>query len=249
MEIISIKDSIILLEKENWIEESKTKHQFQLKQREFEIFTDNARKRTTLIRALLAGLLVIITLLAYILRIRIIASKQKEKLHEEETKRNTKKLQLAKSKNIELKQTIETINYELVSKTLLIDNKNQILESVGTIVKDAERSDISGVNQQVSQLKQHLLRDHNVEQNWEDFKIYFERVNTDFFKKIHHTYPKLNSNDLRLMAFLLLEFNSKEIAQILNISPDSVRKRKQRLKEKLQLSKAENLLNHLYTFA
>ena len=97
-------------------------------------------------------------------------------------------------------------------------------------------------------LKQQLRRDHNVEQNWEDFKIYFERVNTDFFKRIHEKYPNLTSNDLRLMAFLLLEFNSKEISQILNISPDSVRKRKQRLKVKLQLPNNQNLLNHLNTF-
>ena len=248
VQLLEIKDSIILLEKNDWIEQNKAKHQFELKQQEFQLFTENSRKRTILIRTLLVGLLIIILLLAYILRTRIILSKQKEKLHKEETQRNTQKLQLATSKNKELEQTIETINYELVSKTLLIDNKNQILQSVGTVVKNAERAETSSVNQQVSQLKQHLLRDHNVEQNWEDFKMYFERVNTDFFKKIHQTYPKLTSNDLRLMAFLLLELNSKEIAQILNISPDSVRKRKQRLREKLQLNKSENLLNHLYTF-
>ncbi len=249
LELIEIKDSIISLEKNNWIAQSKAKHQFELKQREFEIFSQNAKKRTLLVRVILVGLLIIIVLLAVILRMRTKVSRFKEKQHLEEKTMHKEKLQIAKSKNKELKQKIETINYELVSKTLLIDNKNQILETIGSVVDDVEKFDNHNLNQNVSKLKQQLRRDHNVEQNWEDFKIYFERVNTDFFKRIHEKYPNLTSNDLRLMAFLLLDFNAKEISQILNISPDSVRKRKQRLKEKLHLTGTQNLLNHLNTFA
>ena len=86
------------------------------------------------------------------------------------------------------------------------------------------------------------------QKNWEDFKLYFERVHTDFFQEIHHSFPNLTTGDLRLAAFVLLQFNAKEISQILNISPDSVRKRKQRLREKIGLKKGDDLLNFLYSF-
>ncbi len=244
---IEIKDSIIQLEKENWIEESKVKYQFELKEREYEILQKNAEKSSFFVRLIVSGLIIIIVLLIIILRMRLKASKLKEEKYLAEKQVNKEKLSKAKTRNIELEEKIDTINYELVSKTLLIDNKNQILDSIGNLVSEAERTNEVN-NKHVRQLKQHLLRDSNVEQNWEDFKVYFERVHTDFFQKIHKKYPNLTSGDLRLLAFVLLQFNAKEISQILNISPDSVRKRKQRLREKLNLSVGEDLLNFLYTY-
>ena len=82
--IIEIKDSIILLEKNNWIAQSKAKHKFELKQREFEIFSQNSKRRTLLVRIILSGLLIIIALLVIILRMRKKASRLKEKQHLEE---------------------------------------------------------------------------------------------------------------------------------------------------------------------
>lgn len=244
---LEIKDSIIKLEKENWIEQSKVKYQFELREREYEILQKNTEKRSFFVRLMVSALVVIIILLVIILRMRMKTSKLKEEKHLAEKIVNKAKLSKAKTRNIELEEKIETINYELVSKTLLIDNKNQILESIGSLVSEAELNDEVN-NKHVRQLKQHLLRDSNVEQNWEDFKVYFERVHTDFFQKIHQKHPYLTSSDLRLMAFVLLQFNAKEISQILNISPDSVRKRKQRLREKLMLEKGEDLLNFLYSY-
>ena len=100
----------------------------------------------------------------------------------------------------------------------------------------------------MQQLKHQLQRDSNIEQNWEDFRLYFERVHADFFKKLHIAHPNLTSSDLRLTAFVILQLNAKEIAQILNITPDSVRKRKQRMREKMNLTKEEDLLKHLYRY-
>ena len=245
---LEIKDSIIQISKADWIKESKVKYQFELKEREYALLKVNSEKRTFFVRVILGALLVIIALLVVILRMRMKTSKLKEAKHNAENIISTQKLQEVKTRNIELQETIETINYELVSKTLLIENKNQILDSIGSVLNEAEMSEDPSNNQHVRQLKQHLLRDSNLEQNWEDFKLYFERVHTDFFQKIHRAYPNLTSNDLRLMAFVLLQFNAKEIAQILNISPDSVRKRKQRLREKLNLKKGDDLLNYLYSY-
>ena len=246
---LALKDSIILLEKENWIEESKVKYQFEMKQREFKLLSENSKKRTLFQRVLLVASVIIILLLMVILRMRMKTSKLKDERHRQEKVISKEKLEKAKSKNKELKQTIETINYELVSKTLLIDNKNQIFNSIRNVVNEAEFNSETSNNQHLNQLKSHLLRNNNIENDWEEFEIYFEQVHTNFFKNIHETYPNLKTNDLRLMAFILLQLNAKEISQILNISPDSVRKRKQRLREKLQLDGALSLVDHLFKFA
>ena len=244
---LEIKDSIIKMEKVNWVEESKVKHQFALKVREYELLQKNSEKRRLFVSIILSALIIFIILLIVILRMRRKTSLLKDERHLSEKMVSKAKLSKAKTRNIELEERIVTINYELVSKTLLIDNKNQILDSIGSLLDEAEINEGSN-NQHVRQLKQHLLRDTNVEQNWEDFKLYFERVHTSFFQKIHNAFPNLTSSDLRLLAFVLLQLNAKEISQILNITPDSVRKRKQRLRKKLKLKKGDDLLNYLYSF-
>ncbi len=72
----------------------------------------------------------------------------------------------------------------------------------------------------------------NTDQDWEGFKLHFEEVHPQFFSRLQEAYPALSANDLRLCAYLLIDLNSKEIAQIYNISPESIRKKKQRLREK-----------------
>jgi DNA-binding CsgD family transcriptional regulator len=54
-------------------------------------------------------------------------------------------------------------------------------------------------------------------------------------------YPDLNSNDLRLCALLKLNLDTKEIATIMDISPESVKVARSRLRKKLQLETSDNL--------
>ena len=80
-----------------------------------------------------------------------------------------------------------------------------------------------------------------MDEQWEDFKIHFEEVHSYFFKSLTKDFPELSQTDLRLCAYFLINLNAKEIAQISNISPDSVRKRKQRLRQKLNLNADQDI--------
>ena len=68
-------------------------------------------------------------------------------------------------------------------------------------------------------------------------KSILKKYTVIFFKSLTKDYPELSPTDLRLCAYFLINLNAKEIAQISNISPDSVRKRKQRLRQKLNLKR------------
>lgn len=46
-------------------------------------------------------------------------------------------------------------------------------------------------------------------------------------------YPELTSYDIRLCTYLKAHLSTKEIATLLNITPDSVKKAKHRLRKKL----------------
>jgi tetratricopeptide (TPR) repeat protein len=244
----NLKDSVIKKEKTDLLEESRMRYEFKVKSREYEILQKESETRKFLWRLILIALSIILILIFIILRIKLKTAIQRREQLAKENKLAQERLGQAHTKNKELKDQIETINYELMSKSLLIENKNQVLGSIGNLVEEAKASTELKSTQHLKELKQHLNRDNIMDKNLEDFRLYFERVHTDFFKNLHTTHPLLSSSDLRLAAFLLLQFNSKEIAEVLNITPGSVRKRKQRLREKMDLPKENDLLNYLFSF-
>ncbi|NBP69836.1 MAG: hypothetical protein EBU52_13945 [Cytophagia bacterium] len=71
--------------------------------------------------------------------------------------------------------------------------------------------------------------------------MHFEQVHNDFFDQLKTKYPHLNSSDLKLCALLKLKLDTKEIASIMNISPQSVKVARSRLRKKLELDLTSNL--------
>ncbi|MBV1888269.1 MAG: LuxR C-terminal-related transcriptional regulator, partial [Urechidicola sp.] len=59
-------------------------------------------------------------------------------------------------------------------------------------------------------------------------------------------HPTLTPNDLKSCAFLKLNLSSKEIAQLLNISPKSVEVKRYRLRKKLELPHNSGLSEYLF---
>ncbi|MCC1485400.1 helix-turn-helix transcriptional regulator [Winogradskyella immobilis] len=82
------------------------------------------------------------------------------------------------------------------------------------------------------------LQDDN---NWENFSRYFEEVHKKFNTKAQEQFPNITKNDLRLMALLKMNLSSKEIANILNISSDGIKKARQRLRKKMGLDSNQSL--------
>jgi DNA-binding CsgD family transcriptional regulator len=75
----------------------------------------------------------------------------------------------------------------------------------------------------------------NVENDWNQFKIHFEQVHTNFFSVLHEHYPQLTPHELKLCAYYRINLNTKEIARLLNISPESVQKSRHRLRKKMSI--------------
>jgi len=69
--------------------------------------------------------------------------------------------------------------------------------------------------------------------DWKKFKKQFEGVYSGFFSKLKEHYPEMSTGDIRLAAILKLKLTQDEIAHMMGISPDSVKKAKSRLKKKI----------------
>ena len=66
-----------------------------------------------------------------------------------------------------------------------------------------------------------------------------------FFRKLKEKYNNLTPNDLRLCSYLRMNFTTKEMAHLLNISPRAVEIGRYRLRQKMKLDHQVNLTEYL----
>lgn len=83
------------------------------------------------------------------------------------------------------------------------------------------------------------------ESDWKIFKEKFEQLNPDFFSSLSAKHSDLSKSEIRLLTLIRIGYSQKEIATILNIAPDSVKKAKSRVRKKMNLGEKETLINHL----
>jgi DNA-binding CsgD family transcriptional regulator len=69
----------------------------------------------------------------------------------------------------------------------------------------------------------------------------FEKAYPNFTKTLQRRIPDISANELKLCALLRLNLSSKEIAQLLNINPESVNKARYRIRKKMGLSREQDL--------
>ncbi len=79
------------------------------------------------------------------------------------------------------------------------------------------------------------------ETDWQRFQKHFEKVFPGILNRLKIQFPELSTAELRLVLLSKMGLKSKETANLLGISPDSVRKLKYRFKKKMGLSEEELL--------
>jgi len=79
------------------------------------------------------------------------------------------------------------------------------------------------------------------EDDWTRFKMLFEKVHNGFFLKLKTNYPGLTPAETRLCSLVKLGLNSHEMGAMMGISAMSIKKNRQRLRKKINLSKEQKL--------
>ena len=85
-----------------------------------------------------------------------------------------------------------------------------------------------------------------LDNDWDQFAVHFDHVHANYLSNLKDRYPNLSPSDLKLCAYLKLNLSSKEIAQLLNITPRAVEVSRYRLRKKLGLKPEVNLFDFLF---
>lgn len=259
-EALQLKNEMLEEKTSKWVSERQMNYEFGKKEKELELLRLDAKRRQAIWMSTAVGGTLVLVLLLIILRTKIQNLHQKniileqdkkvthltiekEAAYREKIEQDLKnKEEVNKIERAKLQQELDFRNRELVTKAMHLVNKNETLSTIDNILEKYEKLPSSLRDKAILDARKLLRFEKNIDEDWKDFKLHFEEIHPEFFSELNKNYPELNSNDLRMCAYLRLDLSTKEIARIYNISPDSVRKRKQRLREKLELS-AENDLN------
>lgn len=134
-------------------------------------------------------------------------------------------------KMLELELNIQ--NREITSKVMAQMHFNEVLgDVVGKLDEISHKDEAkNGLNHVIKDLKD--MVDNGSKK---DFDYYFVQIHPDFYKKLSDDFPNLTQNDLRLCAFIKAKMNTKDIAALNNMSADSVKNSRSRLRKKLGIT-------------
>ncbi|BAV08354.1 hypothetical protein FLA_4390 [Filimonas lacunae] len=79
------------------------------------------------------------------------------------------------------------------------------------------------------------------EEHWNEFRHLFEKVQKGFFDSLKRKFPALTQSEVRLLALMKLNLSKKEMAEMLGVSPDTIKKTRQRIRKKVNLPEEMDL--------
>ncbi|MEO6253581.1 MAG: triple tyrosine motif-containing protein [Ferruginibacter sp.] len=175
--------------------------------------------------------------------------------YEEEQKRlrYIHDLEIAKSeselvtlRNEKLEADINFKNSELASSAMHLVKKGELVSKMKTelahIMKDISNPQAEA---DLKKMIKSISEDDNMDQEWENFTLHFDKVHSDFISALKEKHPGISNNEIKLCAYLRMNLSTKEIAQLMNISVRGVEVSRYRLRKKLELATELSLFDYL----
>ena len=145
-------------------------------------------------------------------------------------------------------RAIEQRSRELMSKALQTAKHNDALRQVINALESPEtvaHSKEIAVKRSISALRHQL----SASAEWKDFTTYFEQSNEQFLSQLKRRHPSLTANEVRYLSLVYINLSPKEIALLLNITPEYCKKKKQQVARKMGLSSPHHLFAYLTSLA
>ena len=150
-----------------------------------------------------------------------------------ENKQIANDIQYEKNQNQLMQEKLDANHRELASNTIYIAQKNQLLAGLKSQIKEMGTFHLAGKQENIQTIKSILQSNLHLDADWEKFRIHFEQVHPKFFENLRKKHPSLTKNEIRLYSYFHINMSTKEIANLLNIDPASVRRAKTRLFKKI----------------
>lgn len=147
-----------------------------------------------------------------------------------------------------LRNHLQLKQREVVNVAVGIGEQKEFIEKIYNMVLAARAEvDQEQKNKDLKDICTELRLRMNFSDKIDGFYADVEKVHKDFVVRLQEKYPLLTKQERRLAMLLRLEFSSKYIATLMNISPKSVEISRHRLRSKLGLDRSQSLTGFIKT--
>ncbi len=161
-------------------------------------------------------------------------------------------VRIAKKRIEEGSKNLRRLTRQLLEKnTAILVGEKKLSEVEDTEVETDEESPDGELDPLAEpELEHYNILDRTIltEEDWADFKVYFEETHPGFLKKLRTSFNDMTTAEQRLFLLLKLKLTSREIATILGISSGGVKKTRNRLRKRLALATEDSLEEHVDNF-
>jgi len=158
-------------------------------------------------------------------------------------KERQKSIELAEKlkQNEFLSQKLDDSERGVTIKSTIIREFNSKLEDIKSELSKIDFKNLPDNQKTLRNIIRKLDAELESEDSFIDFLDHFNTVYPHFFENIQEQFPKLNIHDKKLCAYIKMNLESTEIADLLHINRSSVNTARYRLRKKLNLTKSDDL--------
>jgi DNA-binding response OmpR family regulator/DNA-binding CsgD family transcriptional regulator len=158
---------------------------------------------------------------------------------------------IAELKEKHFNKEIEIKKKELISKSMILINFNNILQNYLEQMKQLSREHCKKDCSSFILMKKfgNEIVDIETANIWKEFEYHFEQIHHSFYKNLAKEFPDLSQNEMKLCAYIRLNMVTKDIASITRQSVRSIEVARTRLRDKLGLKgTSEDIFGFLMKF-
>ncbi|MBR1869002.1 MAG: hypothetical protein IJ799_02935 [Bacteroidales bacterium] len=141
-----------------------------------------------------------------------------------------------------LRSDLKQKGKELANITFNNDKRNNQLKEIKDKLTSARENGLSGDFPKLSMSAVALINSYlEDESDWEKSEEYFNIVYDGLLDRLRTAYPDISKTDLKICVYAKLNLSTKEIADVMNVSPRSVEMARYRLRKRLGLPDGQDI--------
>lgn len=153
-----------------------------------------------------------------------------------------KQRELQQVKEEQIQSELQHLNTLLASSTMNLVVKNEFMENIKEELRIATKTNkVAEKQSALERIFKEIDSTLKVQEDWKQFEYHFDRVHGDFLSRLTAEFRDLTPGEQKLCAFLRLNMDTKEIANLMGITLRGVEVSRYRLRKKLGLDSHQNL--------
>ena len=144
-----------------------------------------------------------------------------------------------------LKSELKNKRKDLTQLGIDLSNKRSFFNETNESLKEILKKPASESQKNIQSLIHEFNHRASLDENLAALRTDIEKINNSFFEKLSNEFPALTRTEKEICGLLILNFSSKEIANIRNVTPNAVKKKRQIIRKKLPITSEEDLTEFL----